>query len=340
MGAVKAERILIIKMSSLGDVLTALPVLHSLRNQFPNAYIAWAIQKNFAAVLPGIPFIDELVFIDRNRIKQPSYWRELRNELHLKEFDLVLDLQMIAKSALVAALTGCSNRYGYWEAREGSGFVSKPIAGKNKYGHIVERLLDVVRYLGVNVDTIEYPLPDLSTAEISVKNKLLAAGCDLPYVVVAPGSRGETKNWPPEYWAELCMKIAADKTYVLIAGAASDKKLAATIIAQDSTEYIIDFTGKTDLRELMALEKNAVMHISSDTGPLHIANATGTSIIGLYGPTRPERSGPYANPRGDVLIAGAKEADLRIKRDDAVSMTDISVEDVYSLYLKKRENEK
>lgn len=334
------QRILIIKMSSLGDVLTALPTLAALRSHFPNAYIAWAIQKQFADVLPGKPYLDEQIFIDRQRIRQPGYWLELRKILHGHHFDLVLDLQMIAKSAVVAAVSGCTERYGYWEAREGSGIVSKAIAGEHKQGHIVERLLDVVRYLGVPVRKIEYPLPDLADEKKSVANKLVAIGVVSDYILLAPGSRGASKNWPIEYWSELAGRIAEDGHNVLIIGAKGDYELAERIITQAPNNKIKNFTGQTTIKELMALEEGALMHISSDTGPLHIANAVGTSLIGLFGPTRPERSGPYGNPKGDVItVKGPPGQDITVKRDDSISMADISVDEVYQLYERKLREE-
>ncbi|MDU2183943.1 MAG: glycosyltransferase family 9 protein, partial [Negativicoccus succinicivorans] len=162
-------RILIIKMSSLGDIICALPALFALRKKYPHAHITWAVHHAFKDILPGTPYLDDKVVIDRNRLRQPSYWRELHRELRERSFDLVLDLQMLAKSALVARLSGAKARYGYWEAREGSGLVSQPIVGAHQYGHITERLLDVVEYFGADIDRIAYPLCDISDAEVTLR---------------------------------------------------------------------------------------------------------------------------------------------------------------------------
>ena len=112
--------------------------------------------------------------------------------------------------------------------------------------------------------------------------------------------------------------------------------MAQRLLAGDREKRTADLTGQTSLRELLALEKHARMHISGDTGPLHIANAYGTSIIGLYGPTRPERSGPFHNPQGDYVTAQqAQNADLKIKKNRNITMSTIPVEDVITLYRKK-----
>ena len=158
----KYKNILIIKMSSLGDIIHALPSLYALRKAYPEARITWAVHPAFAGILPGKPWIDEVYLVDRKRINQLSYWREIRKDLHAHHFDLIIDLQMIAKSGLISFLSGGKKKIGYNDAREGSFLFSKPISGPHKHGHIIEQLLDVMRYLGCPADKIEFPLPDLT----------------------------------------------------------------------------------------------------------------------------------------------------------------------------------
>lgn len=167
------KNILIVKMSSLGDVLHALPTLYALRENCPDARIVWAVHKQFSAVLPGKPYIDDIVYIDKKGLKSLSYLKELRRTLHEYHFDMCLDLQGLAKSAIVAFCSGAKEKYGYWEMREGSFLVSKGLTGTHKFDHVIERYLDTVRALGGAVDGVEFPLPSVDAEKRRFQGDLL-----------------------------------------------------------------------------------------------------------------------------------------------------------------------
>ncbi|MGN0955123.1 glycosyltransferase family 9 protein [Dialister sp.] len=304
------KNILIIKMSSLGDIIHALPSLYVLRKTYPEAKITWAVHPAFAGILPGKPWIDEIYLVDRKRIKQISYLKEVHRDLKARHFDLVIDLQMIAKSGIISFLSGCSERIGYQDAREGSFLASHPISGPHKKGHIIEQLLDVMRYLGCEVTDIEFPLHDYSQELVEVKKMLTEEGIDGPYVVLVPGTRGEAKKWPIPSWGRLAAALSEHHIYQVISGTASETDMGKAIQELSPSSYTVNLMGKTSLLQLAALERMASLHISSDTGPLHIANAVHTPMIALFGPTLPDRSGPYGNPDSVVLLAdhpGTKE---------------------------------
>lgn len=320
------KNILIIKMSSLGDIIHALPSLYVLRKAYPHAKITWAVHPAFAGILPGKPWIDEIYLVDRKKIKRLSYWKQLWHDLHKRHFDLVIDLQMIAKSGLISFLSGGKTRIGYNDAREGSFLFSKPISGPHKHGQIIEQHLDVMRYLGCHVDKIEFPMKNCEHEMKTVTALLSSHNVHGSYVVLVPGTRGENKKWPIEYWGELARKLADDQITTVIAGTKSEINMGRKIKEISPSTYTVNLMGETNLLELVALEKKAALHISGDTGPLHIANAVHTPIIALYGPTLPNRSGPYGNDRGYSLIAdhpGTKKT----------QMSTISVEKVYCLAL-------
>lgn len=322
------KNILVIKMSSLGDIIHALPSLYALRELFPDACITWAIHESFAKILPGKPWIDNVYVIDRKRIKKINYLLQVRKDLHKKHFDLVIDLQMIAKSGLISFLTGCHERIGYNDARECSGLFSRAISGKYKNGHIIEQLLDVIRYLGWQGNGIHFPLHDYKNELSVVRKKLSEAGVIGKYVLLVPGTRGENKKWPIKYWGELAKRLAKKGIFCIISGTVGEKPMADEIRRIAQSKYVVDFIGKTNLLELIALEKMAAVHISSDTGPLHIANAVGTPIIALFGPTLPYRSGPYGNRYSEVLLAETPGYEV-------TNMSTISVEAVYGSCMKK-----
>lgn len=339
------KNILIIKMSSLGDVIHALPFSAALRSLYPKAKISWMVHPQFSGFLPDQPTIDEVLYFDKvafNKMSIPgkiSFLRELRKELHAKDFDLVIDLQGLFKSAVVAALTGCPNRIGYCEMREGSGLVSKAICGPHSEDHVIERYLDVARHLGAEIRNIEFPLPNLDKEMVTIKEKLTASGMQAQkYVVFVPGARWETKEWPPNHYAELAEKITADDTYVVLAGGPDEREKAALIEAAAKTDKIIDLTGQTSLRELAALIKGCKVFISGDTGPLHFAAALKKPLIAMYGPTKADRTGPYGSDKATVLVTPASCAGCLKKHCSAWHcMGDIKPEMVYQEYLKKLE---
>lgn len=249
------KNILMIKMSSLGDVIHALPFAAALRDRYPKSRISWLVHPQFSAFVPDPPLIDEVLYFDKaafNKMNWRDKWctyRTLRQTLRSRHFDLVIDLQGLFKSAVMALLTGCSQRIGYCEMREGSGLVSRPIVGPHRNDHVIERYLDVARYLGAKVDTIRYPMPPMHKEQESVHKNLIAAGMPegerQPYVVFVPGARWDTKRWPVEYFARLAMLVIQDGYYVVLAGGTGDKPLGEKIRkAVKDHPHLVDLLGR------------------------------------------------------------------------------------------------
>ena len=332
-------------MSSLGDVIHTLPFSAALRGLYPKARISWLVHPQFSGFLPDPPTIDKIIYFDKvafNKLgilQKISFLRKFRQELHAEKFDLVIDIQGLFKSAVIAALTGCPNRIGYCEMREGSGFVSKAICGPHSDDHVIERYLDVARWLGADIKEIVFPLPDLTKEEQSVREKLADKGLsEQKYVVFVPGARWETKEWPPEHYAALADKVTQDGTFVVLAGGPDEKGKSALIEAAAETDRIIDLTGQTSLRELAALIKGCKVFISGDTGPLHFAAALKKPLIAMYGPTKADRTGPYGSDKATVLITPAACAGCLKKHcSDWHCMGDITPKMVYQEYLKSKE---
>lgn len=338
------KNILIIKMSSLGDILHTLPFAAALRQRFPNAKISWLVHPQFAGFVPDAPVIDEVLYFDKVKFNKMGlmdklkYFCEMRALLHSKHFDLVIDMQGLFKSAVLAAISGCKNRIGYCEMREGSGLISRAVCGAHCHDHVIERYLDVARYLGANVSGVEFPMPDLTKESASVAAKLKAAGVSGDYVVFVPGARWVTKEWPVEYYAQLAEKIAAEGKYIVLAGGPDDAPKGAKIKKLTKSNVVLDLTGKTSLRELAALIKGSIFYISADTGPLHFAAALKKPLVAMYGPTKAERTGPYGSDKATVLLSPAKCAGcLKKQCGDWHCMYDITPEMVYAAYREKLE---
>lgn len=344
------KNILLIKMSSLGDVLHTLPFAAELRKLYPKARITWLVHPQFAGFIPDPPVIDEIIYFDKKKFNSMGvsekwqYFCELRTLLHSKKFDLVLDMQGLFKSAVMAAMSGCETRLGYCELREGSSLVSKAIIGEHSKDHVIERYLDVARYLGaqVPVGELDFPMPNLDKEMSTLKDKLAAKGMllqagSLPsYAVFVPGARWETKEWPLEYYAKLAQMVAEDGTYVVLAGGPDDSSKGAIIKEISKCDKVIDMTGQTSLRELAALIKACRVYVSADTGPLHFAAALKKPLVAIYGPTKADRTGPYGSNNSTVVTSGASCAGCLKKHCSTwYCMHDITPEQIYKIYKQK-----
>ncbi|MCD7873412.1 MAG: lipopolysaccharide heptosyltransferase II [Acidaminococcaceae bacterium] len=337
------KNILLIKMSSLGDILHTLPFAAALRQRFPQAKITWLVHPQFAGFVPDPPVIDEIIYFDKVKFNKMSlldklaYFLEMRRLLHSKKFDLVIDMQGLFKSAVLAAISGCPDRISYCEMREGSGLVSKAICGSHSRDHVIERYLDVARYLGAEVKEITFSVPDLDKETLSAQKKLQDRGLQGDYIVMVPGARWKTKEWPAEHYASLAKMIIADGLAVVLAGGADDTAKGAKITAlAGNPAQLINLIGQTSLRELAALIKGCRIYISADTGPLHFAAALKKPLITMYGPTKADRTGPYGSDDATVILSPAACAGcLKKECDDWHCMYAITPEMVYAAYAEK-----
>jgi heptosyltransferase-1 len=297
-------RILIIKPSSLGDVVHALPVLAALRGAYPQAHIAWLVSKSFAPLLEGHPLLDEVIRFDRARFgrmwRSPrifcDFWRFVA-AVRRRRFDLVIDLQGLLRSGLLSFFSGARERAGFADAREGAWlFYSRRVRCPASAQHAVDKNLAVARALGLCIDRPEFPL-GLRPEEYAHARCLLseAAGETLPsFTAIMPGARWETKRWPPERIAALIDRIHADGLpRCVLLGASADRPSADEVTAACGSD-VVDLVGRTTLRQLAALIGVADRVVCHDSGPLHLAAALGKPTVAVFGPTDPARTGPYS----------------------------------------------
>ncbi|MDR2443882.1 MAG: glycosyltransferase family 9 protein [Deltaproteobacteria bacterium] len=304
------QNILIIKMSALGDIIHALPSLAALRELFPQAVVNWLVEPQFADILPGKPYIDEKIIFDKNNLKRLSFFKipgrlwELRRILHSKKYDLVLDLQGLLKSTMIAVLSGCRNRLGYCEMREGSFLFTKPVNGPNAKGHIIQRYLDVIRYLGPISDEVVFPLPDYQAQKDKMRKLLLDYGVHSRPVLLFPGAGWASKLWPIENYAKLAKELSENGYQVALGGGKGDAPLTRAVMEKARPLKIPDLTGQTDLTGLLGLVSLASVCVGSDTGPLHLAAAAGIPTVSLFGPSSGQRAGTYG-PLGSYVSSDA-----------------------------------
>lgn len=315
-----AQRILIIKPSSLGDVIHALPVLAALRSQFPSAHIAWLIGRSFAPLLEGHPLLDELIPFDRARygkmLRSPRIFFEFMQftrALRARRFDLVVDLQGLIRSGFLAWASGAAQRVGFRDAREMAWiFYNRRFRSTAARPHAVDRNLDLIAQLGISTaGPPQFPLP-ISAAELSAARGLLAAaGCTRSdFIAVAPGARWPSKQWGAARFADLIRRAAeAGLPRCVLLGSPDDRAIAHAIVNELPRGTVVDLVGRTTLRELTAILSLCRLLLSCDSGPMHIAAALARPLVALFGPTDPVRTGPYTQrgsqesaPRGALAI--------------------------------------
>jgi heptosyltransferase-1 len=304
------RRILIIKPSSLGDIVHALPVLAALRRADPGAYIAWLVSKSFAALLDGHPLLDEVIVFDRSRYGKMlrsaralgeflSFLRELRR----RRFDLVVDLQGLFRSGFLAFASGAEQRIGFAAARECAGlFYTQRVRCPPDARHAVDKNLCIVAALGLRADPPEFPL-GLRPKEIRGAKTLLAAAAGRPvktFTAVIPGARWESKRWRAERIAALIDRMHEESlSPCVLLGSAADRPFADRVAAACRSPTI-DLVGRTSVREVAALLGLSDRVICHDSGPMHIAAALGKPLVAIFGPTDPAVTGPYRRSREDA----------------------------------------
>ncbi|MGO9379845.1 MAG: lipopolysaccharide heptosyltransferase II [Dissulfurispiraceae bacterium] len=322
------RKILIIKPSSLGDVVHSLPFLSALNERFPFAKIHWVIAKGIEGILEGNPLVSKLWIIDKDKWKKVGRIAgtifelgRLAHDIKAEDYDIAIDLQGLMRSGLITKATGAPMRIGFTEAREGSViFYTHKVAG-GKDVHAVDRYLKVVQALGGDIKEVRFPMPLIREPEEMGRLK-----SDIgDYAVITAGARWETKKWPAGQYAALAAMLDIKSVVV---GSAADRGVAK-VIAEQSRGKALSMAGETDILELIWLIRGAKLMITNDSGPMHIAAACGIPVVALFGPTNPNRTGPYG--RNNVIIRSAVQCAPCYKKrcKDLRCMKEISVEQVY-----------
>ena len=297
------SRILIVRMSALGDVIMTLPCLSVLRTSYPSAHIAWLVNKSNAPLLQGNPLLNEVIPFDRQHFSNPLNWLDLikvTRHLRKQNFDLVIDFQGLFKSSFLTYATHAPIRVGSGENREGSAiFYTHRVDIRRANYHGVDWQLQFLKTIpGIQLAKeipIQFSFPDFSFARNSLADKLRSAGLkeSFSFVAVVPGARWKTKEWLLERFAELADKITKESGLptVLIGGKEDIEK--GQIVQSLQKNKSVNMIGNTNLPELALLLKQAKVLVTNDTGPMHLGYALGTPVIAIHGPTDSRLTGPY-----------------------------------------------
>jgi lipopolysaccharide heptosyltransferase I len=299
-------KILILKPSSLGDVIHALPVLRLLRLHYPASEIFWWIDSALAPLIAGDPDLTGIIRFERKRWAKPQHWPEMLRSIggmRAQQFDLVIDLQSLLRSAAFAWLARGKFLAGLDDPREGAnGFYDLAVPRKDFHTHAVDWYLSVLTALKIPVHKNFIWLPERKEIADDVKRKWPDAFVSNPQsairnpqlILLQPGARWENKRWPAEHFSALVH--ALEKNFpaarFAVLGGKDDATLGEKISAA-APEKVLNLCGQTSLPEMIEVVRRGDLLITNDTGPMHVAAALGQPLLALFGPTAPERTGPY-----------------------------------------------
>jgi lipopolysaccharide heptosyltransferase I len=332
------QNILIIKPSSLGDIVLALPGLSALRRSFPDAKISWFVRTEFAPFIENHPHVTELILFDRKLLGKAWYSPRafvqlvsLVRRLRRCKYDAVIDLQGLFRTASLGWLSGCRRRYGMANAREcGHIFYTDKISQDSDCVHLVDYYLKIIAAAGAGDVKVEFVVAQDRAAEESVKKLLTGFGvADKKYVVFVPSSAQKNKCWPAERFAALAEKINERFGMSIIATGSESEKSVVEYLVNKSNVGVLNFAGLTNIKELTALLKGASLVVSNDTGPGHIAAAFSLPLVLIFGYSNPARVAPY----GRSGCVAAVDPDARgVKADNfdpRFDVKNISVDQVF-----------
>jgi heptosyltransferase I len=292
-------RILILKPSSLGDVVQALPVLRLLKLHSPASEIYWWLSADLLPLLQGDPDLTGVFSFERRRWAHPWHWDEMiRSVRAMRElqFDYAIDLQGLARSGIFAWLARANVTIGLDEAREGArALYDVAVPRPSPLTHAIDWYLEVLRVMKVPVHRNFTWIPQRGQAVESLVQKWPRA-LTRRWIVIHPGARWLNKRWPVEFYRQLVSQMTSNFSDVDIAilGGREDRSLAESV-AQGNPERCLNLAAKTSLLEMIEWIRLSDLMISNDSGPMHVAAALGKPLVAIFGPTEPRRTGPYGS---------------------------------------------
>jgi len=309
------RNILIIKPSAAGDIVCALPVPTALKQRWPDATVSWLVASHFQDLITDHPCIDQVIafqrrryrYLVRSRVVTRRFWGFLR-QLRRGGFDLVIDLQGLFRSGFFSWATAAPIRIGPHEKREmGWIFYTHRLPPCNSDTHAVDRICTLQQVLDIDLTQPAFTLPVTDQARRTAGELLNRNGIDVgrPYAAIAPGGRWQSKRWPIDRFAEVARRLTDQLgLQVVVIGSKSERPLGEQMLHQaepksslthkrQSRQPIANLAGKTSLKQLLAILDAAAVLVTNDTGPMHMAAALRTPVVALFGPTNPDRTGPY-----------------------------------------------
>jgi heptosyltransferase-1 len=333
--------LLIVRLGSMGDIIHTLPAATALRRTFPEVSLGWVVEERWAELLctlpeprsgphsPRRPLVDQVHTVNTKAWRRSMFstqtWEQIAaglSELRAQRYDVAVDFQGAARSAIVSRWSGAAVVYGFAQHRENvaSMFYTRQVIGRG--GHIVEQnlsLAEAVARQPLAMPKIEFPHDE--AAEKQCQDRLEGVG---DFALLNPGAGWGAKQWPAERYGEVARRLAEDRMKSLINfGPGEEPLMRAVESASKGTA-----TGvASSLTELLALTRRARIFIGGDTGPLHLAAALGVPVVAIFGPTNPARNGPFGT-RSLVLRSPISPTTHSRRAQPDPGMLEISVDEV------------
>jgi heptosyltransferase-1 len=302
------DNFLIIRLSSLGDIIHTLPAFSALRKKHPKAKISWVVEEKGKEILDFVPGIDNIVVAHTEgwRINTRKFWKEisaLKKKIKNRN-QITIDFQGLIKSGFIAYLSGAKKKIGFHRKNlresQASLFYTDKLDEVSDNIHVIDKNLRLLTLLGIMQTQYEFPLVLPDEYVQSIKEKLQKLGYDgkKKLVVMNMGAAWKTKRWFPENWIELIQTLKKEGVFSLILwGNEEEKALAKEVHKESLAPLSPDFS----LKEVMALIRETSLLVSGDTFALQVACAFSRPVVGIFGPTNPGRNGPFS-PRDKVAF--------------------------------------
>ena len=303
----KIDKILIVKPSSLGDIFHSFPAVAILQKAFPSAKFDWFVRPEFKDAIAYCPVeINRIINFPRTRLRKfrefLKTFSEVRDDLQKEKYDLVVDFQGLMRSGFFTSLCRATETAGFAKPKESLAKLAytHKINIPKESVHAVDRniaLAEAITGLKApeqiavlpQLDKFKDPLDIiLQEHNINPEDKLLG---------LIPGARWKSKCWPPEFFAEIAEKFLLNHPdyKILIIGAPSDQVAAERIIALALNDSVVSIAGDTSIGEMVEAIRRCEFIFSNDSGPIHIAAALQKTVFALFGPTDPDKTGPYGD---------------------------------------------
>jgi lipopolysaccharide heptosyltransferase I len=288
--------ILIVRLGALGDVVHAIPAAAALRRAHPAARIDWLVESRHRPLVDLVTAIDRVIVLERPTL---DGWVNVTRVLRSTAYDVAIDFQGLLKSAILARASGAARVIGFsiWHLREKTARPFYSSAGDVDAAHVIRKNLALLRQIQIDDDEIAFPIADPPSTALDEVRRTIG---DQRFALVNPGAAWPNKRWPPQWYGEVASFLREEcRLTPIVLWGPGEESLAQAVVNAASNKAIA--APPTTIPDLVALSRTAALVISGDTGPLHIATAVGTPTVSLFGPTDPDRNGPWSSE--DVVVS-------------------------------------